>query len=148
MVYEGNVSEREAKRIFEKMFDHVQKTKHTEFYDYLVNKGNINIRIEVKYRLIKHKSAHINMKLNRFKKFTNSEDFLFYFMTNKGNIFLTPEQIIEKGHVHYNEMNPHELSIFLRVKLDEQNQLNLVEPEMCRLCHGKIKEYSNAEIQK
>lgn len=134
----GHKAEIEAKEILKKLFDNVKKTKSNEFYDYLVKKGNLDIKIEVKYCPIPYKSGYIHFRWNQFKKLVSHGAFLVYFMTDKGNIFLTPRQIMENGHLHYNGKNPTELSVFIRVKINDQGKLKIIQPEHCKFCLGVL----------
>lgn len=135
----GKLAEDEAKKTLEKLYDVVKETKHNEFYDFLVKLNDIETLIEVKYITMIHRSGHINIPFKRMIQFIKHGDFLIYYMSNKGNKFITPEEIYETGHVHYNELNPSELRILIRIKKTDDG-LKVIEPEACRFCIGRIKD--------
>lgn len=137
----GIVKEKEAKEHLLKLYDIVKSTQHSEFYDYLCSKKKIDTLIEVKSYIIPYEngSGYIIFGENQFNKLIKSGNFLVYFMTNKGNIFVSPEQIVNYGHVHYNKLNPSLISYIVRVKNTEDG-LKVIEPTYCKFCKGKIKD--------
>jgi len=144
----GNIAEDKTQATFEKLFNTVKQTKYTEFYNYLVSKGTLNIKIEVKYYDMKDKDfAYLYLKESQFKKLLKSENFLIYFMTNNGSIFVTPKQIFKFAHIHHHEFNKNVLNIIMKFKFINGN-LFFTDLIRCKRCLGKIKDVINIEVDK
>jgi len=135
----GYQAEQEAGIIFKELFDNVKRTNYHAFYDYLVSKGTLDIRIDVKYYDMKDSNyGYIIFPDKQFRKLLSYDHFLIYFTSNKGSCFLTPKQILEHAHIHHYELNPNHIKIVVRIKYVD-GQLKIDEPKKCRFCLGKIK---------
>ena len=136
----GTDAELRAKKELEKVYWYVENTKYCEHYDYLVRMGITDIKIEVKYCEIKNETAYLNINWSQFIKLINGGEFMIYLMTNKGNGFLKAEDLIKKGHIHHNEINPHEKRFCWFIDIDN-DKFVFKTASRCEslLCDGSIK---------
>jgi hypothetical protein len=137
---EGIRKENEAKQHLEAVYDYVQQTGQRDFCDYLVRKGTTDIFIEVKWVECRYKTAGIYIYWKQFWKLIAAKDFMLYILTSKGNFFISPEQVFDYAHVHFNKNNPHEKRILLTAMFSE-GKFDLVVPTRCLNCNGTLMDY-------
>jgi hypothetical protein len=140
---EGVRKENEAKQHLEAVYDYVRQTGQRDFYDYLVRKGTTDIFIEVKWVECRYKTAGIYINWKQFWKLIAAKDFMFYILTSKGNFFISPEQVFDYAHVHFNKNNPHEKCILLTAMFTD-GKFALVAPTRCLNCNGTLTDYMRA----
>ena len=134
----GLAKEKEAEQTFTEMFDTVQKSKHQDCYDFLSEIANEKIYIEVKWRKMTHKSTLFGIQTKQFNKLIALPKVLFYFMTSKGNIFASMDEVNKKAHLHHNKLNPTDERIVVRVAF-RNRKVVLEEPDECQFCRGLLK---------
>jgi len=136
----GVKKENEAGNIFRGMFDYVEQTKHNKFYDYLVRKGTSNLLIEVKWVECRYKTAGIYLRWNQLMKLFHAKDFMLYILTSKGNFFISPPQLLEYAHIHFNKLNPNEKQVLITAQFDGK-QFHITSPVRCLNCLGFLSDF-------
>lgn len=136
-------SEKYSENLFKTLFDSVKRTEYNSFFDYLCKKGPYQFKIEVKYTNLtgKNNIGYILFYEKRMIKLLSQSDFLLFITTKKGNIFVSPKQIYNYGHLHYNKLNPDTRRIVLKV-CEKKGKIFLVHPKKCRNCLGILKDFA------
>lgn len=136
----GTDAEIKAKKHLEKIYQYVEHTKYGEHYDYLVRFGLTDIKIEVKYLELKNYYTYLIIRWGQFMNLINGGEFMIYLMTNDGNGFLKPDDLIKTGHIHFNQHNP-DLKHFQWFVGTENGKFIFKYPSDCDsdLCLGSIK---------
>jgi hypothetical protein len=136
----GVEKENEAGDLLKNIFRNIRRSAYGEFYDYsTIDLNGKTTFIEVKWIPLKNRST-VTIKWNKIVRLFNAGNFLIYIMTPKGELLVTPDQLLSFAHIHYVGTNDTSSKKIIMGVSYQNNTITIDEPQYCRNCIGRLNE--------